>query len=166
MIQGDHLHVCEVCVRSLALSFNSSLLYSSFQRALLYSSLQTLIALVSLGSQFCLLSSKRLQVPCRYPFPELQPGNSLQIVKGAIIWFLTLRDHYPSLSEIQCLTIHCFIYVYELSFSVVSNRRVNLVPVTPFWPKPGDYSLATTDLLIKSMHSRAWPPRFPSSSAT
>lgn len=62
---------------SLSLPLSSFLQYSSFQRAFLYSSLKTLFALVSLGSQFCLLGSKRLQVP----FPDLQSGNSLQIVR-------------------------------------------------------------------------------------
>lgn len=72
-------------------------------------------------------------------FPLLK--SSLETLKAVswgnyrahLIYFLSLRDHCSSFSDIQCLKCHRFIYF--LCFVVVSGGMGNLDSVALFWPK-------------------------------
>lgn len=64
------------------------------------------------------------QNPTRFCLPTLQRGNLLQVLawdypRAHLIYFLDLWDHYPSLSDVQCLENCCFIY---LSFFQLFHR--------------------------------------------
>lgn len=45
-----------------------------------------------------------------------------------VVFFPSFRNHYSSLPEAQCLE-NCY-FIHSVCFLVVSDRRVNLVPVT------------------------------------
>lgn len=69
--------------------------------------------------------------------PVLLPGNALQAVSwgnhGAhLVCFLSLRNHCSLLPGVRCLKTIVFILS---GFSLVSGKRVNPVPVPPFWPE-------------------------------
>lgn len=53
------------------------------------------------------------------------------IRRALFICFLTLRSHYFSLSGVQCLENHCF--VYFAGILVILGGDVNPVLVTPSW---------------------------------
>lgn len=60
---------------------------------------------------------------------DLEPGNAFQIVnwynsRAYLIYFLPLRDHYPLLSDVQCVKYCCFCFLFL--FLVVSDRKINL----------------------------------------
>lgn len=77
------------------------------------------------------------------------PGSTMGFLFCALSWtfyqcsklrqsyslprFLSLKDHYSLLPDIQCFENSYFIY--SVKVLVCSGGRVNLVPLTPSWPE-------------------------------
>lgn len=86
------------------------------------------------------------QTPPGFPFPALQPGNSVQAVswgnrKFLLICFPCLTDHCPALPAVQSPKTTVAHILFR--FLVVSGGRVNLVPVTPSWLEAEDFYLSS-----------------------
>lgn len=131
--------------------------------SLWHSTFQLIPTLISLNPHLHLPNSRKLLGSTRFPLSVPQSGNPLQVVNrgkcGAHHFcFPSLRDHCPSLSEVQCLESHCLTYFIFFdyfrkevkssilvgskhlclnfySFTLVSNESHSCLPYRwSFWP--------------------------------
>ena len=72
-----------------------------------------------------------------FPFSARQSGNSLKAVNGGnlrnhLVYTPALVDHFPSLSDVQCLknlSFHVFFFCF-VAVVIASNKKINLHPLT------------------------------------
>ena len=73
------------------------------------SHLSSLDSLLCLNSE-TLMNSALVLPPCAKAWKLSSRSTLGGNARIYIIWLLSLRGHYPSLLEVQCLENHCFIY--------------------------------------------------------
>lgn len=131
-----------------------SILFTSSQYPILW----TVAALVSSDSQICLLSSRSPLGSAKVPslcttVLELSQGNQMEQLYNFLIYLSTLRDHYPSLPDVQYLKNYCF--PYFVRFLVVLNWNVHLVPIIQSWWEAKEF-LFNIILINFNLDSHIW----------